>query len=189
MTLDLYLARHGETEWSRSGQHTGVTDLPLTTRGEEKARMLGKRLEGTSFDLVYSSPMQRAVHTAELAGFPEPHVTDLLKEVDYGKYEGRTTKQIQESDPGWELYKDGCPGGETPEQIYYRAEAFIDLASRTQSGRVIAFAHGHILRAVAVAWIAADITLAARLALDVASISILRSDADRGRAIALWNAT
>jgi broad specificity phosphatase PhoE len=130
--------------------------------------------------------MQRALRTARLAGFAQPEVTPLLKEYDYGDYEGLTSAQIHESDPGWEVYKDGCPGGETPGQVYARAQRFIDLAMRDQ-GRALAFAHGHILRAVAVAWIEAAITVATNLQLDVATLSILRS-ADRGRLIALWNA-
>jgi len=133
--------------------------------------------------------MQRALRTAALAGFEHPLVTDLLKEVNYGAYEGLTSQQIHESDPNWELYRDGCPGGESPAQIYARARAFIGLAAQSPQGRVLAFAHGHILRAVAVVWIAADIGLAARLQLDVASINILRDDDERGRVVALWNAT
>lgn len=150
---------------------------------------LGKRLHGTRFDAVYSSPMLRALRTSQLAGFAQPELTDLLKEVNYGSYEGLTSRQIHESDPTWELFADGCPGGETPAEIYARASEFIGLAMKQGEGRVLAFGHGHILRAVAVAWIAADIKLAARLALDVASISVLRDDADRGRVVALWNAT
>ena len=133
--------------------------------------------------------MQRALRTAELAGFDHPVVTDLLKEVNYGAYEGLTSKQIHQSNGDWELYRDGCPGGETPAQIYARARAFLDLATQPAQGRVLAFGHGHILRAIAVAWIAADIGLAARLLLDVASINILREDDERGRVVALWNAT
>jgi broad specificity phosphatase PhoE len=133
--------------------------------------------------------MQRAMRTAELAGFPHPTITDVLKEADYGRYEGLTTKQIHEQDPDWELYHDGSPGGETPTQLYSRAQRFIEMATaHNGDGRAIAFSHGHILRAIATAWISADITVAAGLQLDVATISILR-DADRGRAIALWNAT
>ena len=133
--------------------------------------------------------MQRALRTAKLAGFDHPEVTDLLKEVNYGAYEGLTSKQIHESDADWELYVDGCPGGETPPQIYARARAFIDLATLRRQGRVLAFAHGHMLRAIAVAWIAADIGIAARFLLDVASINILRDDDERGRVVELWNAT
>jgi len=159
----------------------------LTPRGEDKARALGPRLRGIEFDLVYSSPMQRALCTAQLAGFEHPEITDLLREADYGRYEGLTTQQIHESDPDWELYRDGCPGGETPAQLYTRAQKFVDLVTTRQRGRVLAFGHGHILRAIAVAWIAADIRVATGLQLDVATLSTLR-DADRGRAIALWNA-
>jgi probable phosphoglycerate mutase len=132
--------------------------------------------------------MQRARRTAELAGFADPEIAPLLKEVDYGRYEGLTSKEIHESDPDWEVYKDGSPGGETPAQIYSRAGDFIELATTGGAERVLAFAHGHILRAVAVAWIKADITVAAGLQLDVATLSILRG-ADNGRLIGLWNAS
>ena len=189
LSLELYLARHGETEWSLSGRHTGTTDLPLTPRGEEKASLLAGRLRGLEFDAVYSSPPQRARRTALLAGFDHAEVTDLLREVDYGRYEGLTTTEIRDPDPDWELYEDGCPGGETPAQVYARACAFIDMAAGQKTeGRAIAFAHGHILRAIAVAWIRAEITVAAGLQLDVATLSILR-DADHGRMIALWNSS
>jgi broad specificity phosphatase PhoE len=132
--------------------------------------------------------MQRARRTAELAGFAEPEITPLLQEANYGRYEGLTSKQIHESDPDWELYKDGSPGGETPAQIYARASKFIELATANRSDRALAFAHGHILRAIAVAWILADIKVAAGLQLDVATLSILRG-ADHGRVIVLWNAS
>jgi len=136
---------------------------------------------------VYSSPLQRARRTAELAGFNNPQVTSLLKEVDYGTYEGLTSAAIHQADPSWELYADGCPGGETPAHIYARAQEFIDMATENQGGRILAFSHGHFLRAVGAAWIQVDIKVAARLQLDVATISVLR-DGDRGRVIALWNA-
>ena len=138
-----------------------------------------------TFDVVYSSPLQRATRSADIAGFPDHQVTPLLREVDYGDYEGITTKTIQDSRPGWELYKNGCPGGETPAQIYTRAQGFIALAE-TSGGRVLAFAHGHILRAVAVAWMSLDVTAAARLLLDVATLSVLRHD-EHGRLLAVWN--
>ena len=140
------------------------------------------------FDRVYSSPMQRARRTAELAGFADPEITPFLKEAQYGRYEGLTSKEIHKSDPGWELYKDGSPGGETPAQIYSRAGDFIGLATAGAAERVLAFSHGHFLRAVAVAWIKADITVAAGLQLDVATLSILCS-AGQGRLIRLWNAS
>jgi broad specificity phosphatase PhoE len=133
---------------------------------------------------VYSSPMQRARRTAELAGFSSPEVTDLLREVDYGDYEGLTSRQIHETNPSWEVYSDGSPGGETPVQIDARAQQFITLAGKS-GGRAIAFAHGHILRAVGAAWIRSDLGVAAGLMLDVATVSVLRDDGHR--LINLWN--
>jgi broad specificity phosphatase PhoE len=135
---------------------------------------------------VYSSPLQRARRTAEIAGFPNPQVTALLREVDYGEYEGMTTKAIHESQPDWELYKDGSPGGETPAHIYARAVDFIALVSSID-GRVLAFSHGHFLRAVAIAWMRLEIEAASALYLDVATLSLLRND-EHGRVLAMWNA-
>jgi probable phosphoglycerate mutase len=129
--------------------------------------------------------MLRARRTAEIAGFPNAQVTPLLQEYDYGEYEGLTSARIQEMHAGWELFRDGCPGGETPKQVYKRAADFIELNAGT-SGNVLAFAHGHILRALAVAWMDLDITAAARLVLDVATLSKLVHD-DRARQLALWN--
>jgi len=131
--------------------------------------------------------MQRALRTAELAGFHELEVTPLLMEFDYGMYEGLTTRQIREASPGWELYRDGCPAGESPADVYARAKRFIDAVTSAGDRRALAFAHGHILRAVAVAWIDAVIEVATNLQLDVATLNILR-DAEHGRVIALWNA-
>jgi len=148
---------------------------------------LRKRLSGLTFDAVFSSPLQRAVRTAEIAGFANPQLTPLLREVDYGQYEGITTTQIHQQHPGWELYRDGSPGGETPAQIYGRALEFIRLCE-TVDGRMLAFAHGHILRAVAVAWLRLDITAAAGLQLDVATLSRLREAPDHGRLLVMWNA-
>jgi probable phosphoglycerate mutase len=184
--LEIYLARHGETKWSASGRHTGNTDLPLTPKGEERAKALRPRLASLKFDGVYSSPMQRARRTAELAGFPRPQIIDLLREVDYGDYEGLTSKQIHKSNPSWEVYADGSPGGETPRQIYERAQAIIVLLSKS-GGRVLAFSHGHTLRAVGAAWIRADIKVATGLKLDVATLCVLRDDGHR--LITLWNAS
>jgi probable phosphoglycerate mutase len=158
----------------------------LTARGEENAAALRPRLAGLAFDAVYSSPLQRARRTAGLAGFPDPRLTPLLREVDYGDYEGLTSKEIHEGRPGWEVFSDGCPGGETPAQIYARAQEFIALAT-TAGERVIAFAHGHILRAIAVAWVDVDITVAACFQLDVATLSVM-SENGHGRVLALWNA-
>lgn len=139
------------------------------------------------FDAVFSSPLQRALRTAELAGFDHPQITPLLREVDYGDYEGLTSQEIHRSNPGWELYRDGCPGGETPAQITLRASQFVEVVAALKKSRVIAFAHGHILRAIAVTWIYAPLTTATGLQLDNATISILR-DGDHGRVIRVWNA-
>jgi probable phosphoglycerate mutase len=132
--------------------------------------------------------MRRARRTAELAGFPHPQVTDLLREFNYGQYEGLTSTEIRASQPGWEIYHDGCPGGETPAEVYTRAQQFLDLASSAAAGggTVLAFAHGHILRAVAVAWLELEITAASEFRLDVATLSELAST-DRGPELALWN--
>lgn len=130
--------------------------------------------------------MQRALRTAGIAGFDNPVVTPLLREFDYGDYEGLTRLEIFESHPDWDLYRDGCPGGETPSQVYERARAFVDLSGKNQ-GRVLAFAHGHILRAIAVAWVGLGIEVAGALQLDVATLSIL-SDSERGRVLQMWNA-
>ena len=132
--------------------------------------------------------MLRARRTAELAGFPHPQVTDLLREFNYGEYEGLTSVQIRASRPGWEIYHDGCPGGESPAEVYVRAQQFLELATGDAAGggNVLAFAHGHIIRAVAVAWLAFDITAASEFRLDVATLSQLGAT-DRGRELALWN--
>jgi broad specificity phosphatase PhoE len=131
--------------------------------------------------------MQRALRTAHLAGFPTPRITSLLEEANYGQYEGLTSSQIHEMNPRWDIYHDGSPGGESPAQLYARAQRFISLIDTGQNARLIAFSHGHILRAIAAAWIKADITVAGGLQLDVATVSILR-DGDHGRVITLWNA-
>lgn len=187
MALNLYLARHGETEWSLSGRHTGSTDLPLLPVGEDRARRLGERLRGIDFARAFTSPLQRARRTAELAGFPHAEVTPLLREYDYGDYEGLTTAEIRRDRPGWRLFDDGCPGGETPAQIYARAGAFVTEALAVD-GNVIAFAHGHILRAVGCAFLEREISLGEQLGLDTAGLCLLH-DGDRGRLLQSWNVT
>jgi probable phosphoglycerate mutase len=134
---------------------------------------------------AYSSDLQRARRTAELAGFPDPIVTPLLREYDYGEYEAVTTDEIRRSRPDWELFRDGCPGGETPDQVYSRAQAFLGLLSDKQ-GAVVAFSHGHFIRTLAVAWIELAVTAAARLGLDTGTVSVL-IDGNRGRMIQRWN--
>jgi len=141
----LWLARHGETEWTIARRHTGRSDIGLTDRGAELARTeLGPKLAAQHFDLVLSSPLRRALETARLAGF-DPETDDRLAELDYGEYEGRTKKEVREERPGWDLWRDGCPGGETVEDVAVRMDAF--LADRVpESGRMLIFGHGHALR-------------------------------------------
>jgi broad specificity phosphatase PhoE len=187
MALDLYLVRHGDTAWTHTGQHTGRTDLPLLPDGEEEARRLGQALSGIRFAAVFSSDLQRSLRTAELAGFEHPQVTPLLREFDYGDYEGLTSAEIWAQRPDWQIYADGCPGGETPAQVYSRAQTFLSRLAGIEGG-AIAFSHGHFLRAVAVAWVDLGIGAAARVALDTAAVSVLR-DGERGRVIQRWNWT
>jgi len=181
------MARHGATEWSRSGRHTGVTDLPLLGDGEQEARAMGRRLEGRAFGRVLSSPLTRAKDTARLAGHPQPEVTDLLREVDYGRYEGLTTSDIQAERPGWELFDDGSPEGETPNQIASRADRLLAEIGEPP-GEVLLFGHGHILRAVAARYLGLDVRVAGLMRLDAGSLSVLGHEHDH-RALKLWNET
>jgi probable phosphoglycerate mutase len=145
----IYLARHGETAWSRTGQHTGLTDLPLTERGEQEARDLRKRLAGMAFAKVFTSPLQRAARTCEIAGFGTTAQTDAdLVEWNYGKYDGRRTAEIHAEAPDWHLFRDGCPGGETPAQIGARADRVLQRV-RAVNGDVLIFSSGHFLRVFA----------------------------------------
>jgi broad specificity phosphatase PhoE len=184
---DLYLVRHGETEWSRALQHTGITDLPLLPEGEEEARRLAPVLGGIRFVAAWSSDRRRALRTAELAGIERPAVTPLLREFDYGDYEGLTSDEIHRHRPGWQLFADGCPGGESPAGVLARARAFLRELAGVE-GPAIAFSHGHFLRVIAVAWLDLDITVAGGLALDTASVSLLHVG-DRGRLVQRWNWT
>ncbi|HEY1332089.1 MAG TPA: histidine phosphatase family protein [Actinomycetota bacterium] len=185
--VDVWLARHGETEWSRSGRHTGTTDLPLTARGERQARELGRRLRGHRFARVCSSPMSRARQTAALAGFDDAEISDFLREYDYGAYEGRTTDEIQAERPGWELFRDGCPGGEEPSQIAARVTEWLSGLGRSD-GDVLVFGHGHCLRALAAVYLGGPIALAGVLRLDAGSLSILGHEHGHA-ALQLWNET
>lgn len=174
----VYLVRHGETAWTRSGQHTGRTDIPLTERGERDARDLGARLRGLTFAKVLTSPLQRARRTGELAGFDESMELDpYLMEWDYGDYEGRSTSDIRAERPGWRLFEDGCPGGETLAELSTRADRVIDRI-RALEGDVLVFAHGHLLRILMARWIALPALEARRLYLETASLSVLGYDHD-----------
>jgi probable phosphoglycerate mutase len=148
----LYLARHGDTAWTDSHRHTGRTDLPLNERGVERARRLGEWLGGFSFVRVFTSPLQRAARTCELAGFGAVAEADPdLVEWDYGPLEGTLTRDILKLHPGWELFRDGCPGGESPQQVAARADRFVALV-KEMAGDVLAFSSGHIIRMIAARW-------------------------------------
>lgn len=182
----LWLIRHGETEWSREGRHTSSTDLDLTETGVEAGRALRGRLSVTEFDHVLCSPLLRARHTAELAGYPNPSIEADLTEWRYGDYEGITTEQIREMDPTWLLWRDGCPGGESPEQVAARIDRLIDRL-RTRGGRTLIFAHGHILRSLAVRWVDQPLLLGAHLPLNTAAVSEL-GQSRQIPTIVQWNA-
>jgi broad specificity phosphatase PhoE len=185
VALDVYLVRHGATEWTHTGQHTGRTDLPLLPEGEEQARRLGELLRDVRFDAVWSSDLGRALRTAELAGFDRPTVTPLLREFDYGEYEGVATVEIRRERPDWELFRDGCPGGESPAEAAARARAFL-VGLAIVDGTVAVFSHGHFLRALATSWVHVDISTAAHLGLDASAVGVLHQG-DRGRLIQRWN--
>jgi len=185
----IYLARHGETAWSLTGQHTGLTDLPLTPMGESNAGKLGDALKSVTFTRVFSSPLRRAWRTCELAGFRSSveMVRDLV-EWDYGEYEGRLTVEIQKERPGWQLFRDGCPGGESPQDVADRADRVVELV-RSVSGNVLLFSSGHFLRVLAARWTGIDIFDARTLMLSTGSLSILGYEHADAPAIRLWNDT
>jgi broad specificity phosphatase PhoE len=188
--MELYFMRHGQTAWSLTGQHTGKTDLPLTARGEEEARSLAPLLQGVAFDHVFTSPRQRARRTAELASHPAAVIEPDLAEWDYGDYDGLRIDEIRAQRPQWDIYTDGAPGGESPEQIVTRADRLIERLVKL-SGRVAVFSHGHFGRVLAVRWIGLPLGMAKHFAIDTASCSILDRDPGRGgRArIVQWNIT
>jgi broad specificity phosphatase PhoE len=186
----IYLARHGETAWSLSGQHTGRTDLPLTERGEANARALGARLRGLKFAKVFTSPLQRAVRTCELAGFGDKAEADPdLVEWNYGQYEGRRTVEILAERPDWFLFRDGCPGGETPDQVGARATRVVERI-RAVNGDVLLFSSAHFLRVLAACWLDLEAAGGRYLLLGTASLSVLGYEHNLGEpAIRLWNDT
>ncbi len=187
----VYLARHGETEWSLSGQHTGLTDLPLTANGERVSLNLKKRLKGLQFEKVFTSPLQRARRTCELAGFKDVAVIDPdLLEWNYGDYEGLTTAEIHKKRPDWELFTDGCPGGEAPQQVLERADRIVKLAKAIQ-GNVLIFTSGHFMRVLAASWIGLEAMPNARkFMLSTASLSAVGYEKSLTRpVIRLWNDT
>jgi probable phosphoglycerate mutase len=170
---EIYLARHGETAWTLSGQHSGLTDIPLTERGEKDARRLGGRLRGLLFAKVYTSPLQRVRRTCELAGYGRlADVDPDLSEWHYGDYEGLTTEDICKQRPDWQLFRDGCPGGERPEEVAIRADRVITRVRRIGCA-VLLFSSGHFLRVLAARWIGLKASEGRRLFLGTASLSAL----------------
>lgn len=181
---ELWVIRHGETEWSRDGRHTSRTELELTTEGEEVARCLADRLDGVEFDLVLTSPRLRARRTAELAGF-DVQLDDDLTEWDYGDYEGRTTPEIREEVPGWTVWTHPCPSGETLEQVSQRLDRVVGRV-RDHGGRVLVFSHGHASRALAARWLDQPVQDGRLFRLDTATISVLAFERE-SPAVARWN--
>lgn len=184
--MQIWLARHGETEWSLARRHTGSTDISLTAGGERGAGALGRGLAGHAFGRVLSSPLTRALETARLAGFADRlEVTDLLREYDYGDYEGLTTEQIRSGHPGWELFRDGCPGGESPEKMSARMDRLLAFIGEPADD-VLLFAHGHCLRSLAARYLGRPIDLAGQLRLEAGSLSVLGHE-NAHAAILLWD--
>ena len=181
---ELWLVRHGETEWSRDGRHTSVTDLPLTGPGEQAATSLQERLGEVEFDLVLSSPRQRARRTAELAGFADPVLDDDLVEWGYGDYEGNTTPEIREKVPGWTVWSHPVPGGETADEVSARLDRVIDRVR--DHGRTLVFAHGHSLRVLTARWLEQPAAEGRFFRLDTATVSVLGFERDNP-ALLKWN--
>lgn len=183
---ELWLVRHGETEWSRDGKHTGTTDLPLTPVGEEAARSLRATLAHTSFDLVLSSPLRRAFDTAVLAGFTDPIIEPNAREWVYGDYEGITTNQIRAIVPGWTIWTNGARRGESPDEVGARADKVVDRVRTEARERALIFAHGHFLRVLGVRWLGLPAARGVHFLLDTSTVSVLGWERDEP-AIVRWN--
>ena len=185
-----YLARHGETAWTLTGQHTGRTDIPLTERGESNARRLGERLKRLTFARVFTSPLRRAVRTCELAGFAAAATVDPdLVEWNYGEYEGRRTAEIRLERPDWQLFRDGCPGGEMPDEVGVRADRMVSRVRAVQ-GDVLLFSSGHFLRVLAARWLGLEPGAGRFFLLSTASLSALGYEHERTQpVIRLWDDT
>jgi broad specificity phosphatase PhoE len=182
---EVWLVRHGETEWSRDGRHTSTTDLPLTADGERVASSLRERLDGEPFSLVLTSPRERARQTARLTGHPEAEVDDDLAEWDYGDLEGRTSEEIRRTYPGWTIWTGPVPGGETAEQVAARLDRVVERC-RAADGRVLLFGHGHALRALAARWLDLPVTEGRHLRLDTATVSVLGFERET-HVVLRWN--
>jgi probable phosphoglycerate mutase len=181
----VWLVRHGETEWSRDGRHTSTTDLPLTPEGEQVARTLRERLDGVGFDLVLTSPMQRARVTAELVGRGDAEIDDDLMEWRYGDYEGRTSAEIRQEVPGWTIWTGPAPGGETADQVSERLDRVVDRL-RGAPERALVFGHGHALRALTARWLGLPVTDGRLFRLDTATLSRLGYERENAVILA-WN--
>jgi broad specificity phosphatase PhoE len=183
----IYLARHGETAWSISGQHTGLTDIPLTPRGEQTARQLAQSLKGITFSKIFTSPLKRAIQTSTLAGFPQAVRDPDLDEWNYGDYEGKTTAQIHQQNPDWEIFRDGSPSGESTADVATRADRVV-ARLRAVAGNVLIFSHGHFLRVLASRWLGLDPTTGRYLMLNTAALSIVGYERNLDSpVIRLWN--
>ncbi len=183
---DLYLVRHGETEWSKSGQHTSVTDLELTPHGVEQATSLRSRLDASEFGLILSSPRRRALHTAELAGFSDPEITEDLAEGNYGDYEGLTSQQIRQQHHGWRIWFNGCPGGESADDVRARLTRIVARVRASGVDKAICFGHGHASRVLALCWLDFPIIFGQSFPLQVASVSIMGREKESW-AVIRWN--
>jgi probable phosphoglycerate mutase len=183
--VSVWLVRHGATEWSESGRHTGRTDVPLIPAGEESARDLAAVLAGHTFQLVLTSPLQRARRTAVLAGFDDAEADRDLMEWDYGDYEGVTTAAIRESVPGWTVWTNPCPNGESAADVAHRLDRVVDRL-RTVEGDSLVFGHGHALRALAARWVGEPVAFGRFLRLDTATYSTLGHEREQSVVLA-WN--
>jgi broad specificity phosphatase PhoE len=184
----VWLLRHGATEWTEDGRHTGREDVSLSDEGREQARRAGAYLAGRRFERVFVSPQSRALETCRLAGFgDEARTRDELVEWDYGEYEGLTDEQTQERQPGWDLFRDGCPGGESPREVSARVDRFLELA-KAADGACLVVGHGKLLRALAARWVGSAVALGSVLPMDPAAISLLEHETG-GPLLRLWNFT
>jgi len=182
----LYVVRHGETEWSKAGRHTSITDLDLTERGVDQAKSLRSRLYPADFGLVLTSPRLRAQRTATLAGFKNFEVDDDLVEWYYGEYEGLTSLEIREKDPGWRIWFNGCPGGESADEVRARLTRVVARVRASGVEQAICFAHGHALRVLALCWLDFPVIFGQSFPLDVSSVSILGREKESA-AVIRWN--
>jgi len=186
---EIVLIRHGQTEWSANGRHTSYTDIDLTAAGVQQAREVGRKLRGRAFAAVLSSPRKRALRTAELAGLAVTETTDDLAEWNYGEYEGITTRQIRKTRPDWSLWTDGCPGGESPDEVGARLDRVLATArALLDRGDVALIAHGHSLRVAGARWVGLPTRAGALLKLDTATLSTLGFEHEVDRVIDAWNA-